>query len=171
MQTASGLGENRLTPRLIVHLLREFKNTCERLHLPVESLLPVAGCDPGTVTHQFPELADGPNTTAVVGKTGTLTTTDGGIAVLAGIARTGQGDLVFCVAVPHAGGRLRGARRAEERWVLDLLGTHGGGQPRPCSGLLTTPDTGASVILVGDRAVSPPGAAASAPPSSHVPVN
>ena len=152
LQTASGLGENRLTPRLIVHLLRRFRTACERFHLPVESLLPVAGCDPGTVTHQFPELADGPNTTAVVGKTGTLTTTDGGIAVLAGIARTTRGDLLFCVAVPHAGGRLRGARHAEEKWVLDLLASHGGGQPRPCAGLLTAPDTGASIILVGGRA-------------------
>ncbi|OYV91081.1 MAG: hypothetical protein B7Z68_11025 [Acidobacteria bacterium 21-70-11] len=152
LQTASGLGENRLTPRLIVHLLRQFKATCERLHLPVESLLPVAGCDPGTVTHQFPKLADGPNTTAVVGKTGTLTTTDGGIAVLAGIARTAQGDLLFCVAVPHAGGRLRGARYAEEKWVLDLLAAHGGGQPRPCGGLLTAP---ASVILLGAHVLPP----------------
>ncbi|TAM44312.1 MAG: hypothetical protein EPN53_16675 [Acidobacteria bacterium] len=164
LQTASGLGENRLTPRLIVRLLREFKQTCERLHLSVESLLPVAGCDPGTVTHQFPELADGPNTTAVVGKTGTLTTTDGGIAVLAGIARTGQGDLLFCVAVPRAGGRLRGARHAEEKWVLDLLGTHGGGQPRPCAGMLTAPDTGASVILLGDRVLPPPGGTSSLTP-------
>lgn len=165
LQTASGLGENRLTPRLIVHLLREFKKTCERLHLSVESLLPVAGCDPGTVNHQFPKLADGPNTTAVVGKTGTLTTTDGGIAVLAGIARTGQGDLLFCVAVPHAGGRLKGARYAEEKWVLDLLAAHGGGQPRPCAGLLTFPDTGASVILLGDHVLPPPdGTSSVAPP-------
>ncbi len=172
LQTASGLGENRLTPRLIVHLLREFRKTCERLHLPVEALLPVAGCDPGTVNHQFPELADGPNTTAVVGKTGTLTTTDGGIAVLAGIARTGQGDLLFCVAVPHAGGRLRGARHAEEKWVLDLLGSHGGGQPRPCVGMLTAPDTGASVILLGDHVLLPPDGTslATPPPQPTAPV-
>jgi D-alanyl-D-alanine carboxypeptidase/D-alanyl-D-alanine-endopeptidase (penicillin-binding protein 4) len=173
LQTASGLGENRLTPRLIVHLLREFKKTCERLHLSVESLLPVAGCDPGTVNHQFPELADGPNTTAVVGKTGTLTTTDGGIAVLAGIARTGQGDLLFCVAVPHAGGRLKGARYAEEKWVLDLLAAHGGGQPRPCAGLLTFPDTGASVILLGDHVLPPPEGTSSVTPARQptAPVN
>ncbi len=172
LQTASGLGENRLTPRLIVHLLREFKKTCERLHLQVESLLPVAGCDPGTVNHQFPELADGPNTTAVVGKTGTLTTTDGGIAVLAGIARTSQGDVLFCVAVPHAGGRLKGARYAEEKWVLDLLAAHGGGQPRPCAGLLTFPDSGASVILLGDHVLPPPDGTSSAtpPPQPTAPV-
>ncbi len=155
LETPSGLGTNRLTPRIIVRLLREFRQTCERLGLPMESLLPVAGCDPGTVTRFFPLLSDGPNTTSVVGKTGTLTNTDGGVAVLAGIARTGQGDFVFCVAGPRAGGRLKGARHAEEQWVLDLLAAHGGGQPRRCAPELATPDAGASIILLGDHVLPP----------------
>jgi D-alanyl-D-alanine carboxypeptidase/D-alanyl-D-alanine-endopeptidase (penicillin-binding protein 4) len=161
LETASGLGSNRLTARVIVRLLRELRSTCERLTVPVESLLPVAGCDPGTVTHQFPLLADGPSTTSVVGKTGTLTNTDGGIAVLAGFARTGQGELLFCVAVPHAAGKLKGARHAEEKWVLDLLGAHGGGQPRQCAPELPTPDAGASIILLGNRVIPPPDGPAS----------
>jgi len=173
LETASGLGSNRLTARIIVRLLLELRKTCERLGVPLESLLPVAGCDPGTVTRQFPLLADGPGTTSVVGKTGTLTNTDGGVAVLAGFARTVQGELVFCIAVPHAAGRLKGARRAEEKWVLDLLDAHGGGQPRQCAPELPAPDTGASIILLGDHVIPPPDGAvpAATPPTASAPVH
>ena len=171
LETASGLGSNRMTARIIVRLLRELERTCERLAVPVESLLPVAGCDPGTVAHQFPLLSDGPNATSVVGKTGTLTSTDGGVAVLAGFARTAQGELLFCVAVPRAAGRLKGARHAEEKWVLDLLAAHGGGQPRQCAPELPAPDAGAAIILLGDRVIPPPAGPAPtpAPPSPATP--
>jgi D-alanyl-D-alanine carboxypeptidase/D-alanyl-D-alanine-endopeptidase (penicillin-binding protein 4) len=170
-ETASGLGSNRLTPRLIVRLLREFRQTCLRLGVPLESVLPVAGCDPGTVTHFFPLLASGPNTTSVIGKTGTLTNTDGGIAVLAGYARTARGEFVFCVAVPNAAGRLKSSRRAEEQWVLDLLDRNGGGQPRSCASPLPSSDAGANIILLGDRANPPLGATAGPIPPSTTPVN
>ena len=53
-ETTSGLGTNRATPRLIVRLLREFVTTCARVGVDVESVLPVAGCDPGTVDRFFP---------------------------------------------------------------------------------------------------------------------
>ncbi len=171
LETASGLGSNRLTPHLIVRLLREFRQTCLRLGVPLESVLPVAGCDPGTVTHFFPLLASGPDTTSVIGKTGTLTNTDGGVAVLAGYARTARGEFIFCVAVPNAAGRLRGARRAEEQWVLDFLGRNGGGQPRACATPLPTPDAGANIILLGDHVLPPPGAADVPKPPTAKPVN
>jgi D-alanyl-D-alanine carboxypeptidase/D-alanyl-D-alanine-endopeptidase (penicillin-binding protein 4) len=163
LETASGLGTNRLTPRIIVRLLREFRATCERLKVPLQSVLPVAGCDPGTVSRFFPLLASDPNTTSVLGKTGTLTNTDGGVAVLAGFARTSHGDYVFCVAVPRAGGRLKGARRAEEKWVVDFLDQNGGGQPHPCAPPLPGPDAGANIILLGDRVLPPQGAASTSP--------
>ena len=131
--------------------------------MPVESVLPVAGCDPGTVTHFFPLLANGPNTTSVIGKTGTLTNTDGGVAVLAGFARTGRGELFFCVAVPNAAGRLKGARRAEEQWVLDFLAANGGGQPHPCARRRS--DAGANIILLGDHVLPPPDGTSSAAPA------
>lgn len=166
-ETTSGLGTNRLTPRVIVRLLREFGQTCERLAVPMESLLPVAGCEPSTVTHQFPVLADGPSSSSVVGKTGTLTNTDGGVAVLAGFARTGQGEFIFCVAAPRAAGKLKGSRHAEEKWLLEFIEGHGGPQPRQCAPELPTPDAGASVMLLGDRVIPPPGGPSpSTPPSS-----
>ena len=171
LETASGLGSNRLTPRLIVRLLREFRQTCQRLGVPLESVLPVAGCDPGTVTHFFPLLASGPDTTSVIGKTGTLTNTDGGVAVLAGYARTGRGEFVFCVAVPNAAGRLKSARRAEEQWVLDFLARNDGGQPRTCASPLPTPDAGANLILLGDHVLPPLGGPHVSKPPVTAPVN
>jgi hypothetical protein len=123
------------------------------------------------VTHFFPLLASGPNTTSVIGKTGTLTNTDGGVAVLAGYARTARGEFAFCVAVPNAAGKLKGARRAEEQWVLDLLDRNGGGQPHACASPLPSSDGGANIILLGDHVLSPPEAPAPAKPPSTAPVN
>ncbi len=156
LETASGLGSNRLTPRIIVRLLREFRVTCQRVGVPLESVLAVAGCDPGTVSRFFPLLTSDRNTTSVVAKTGTLTSTDGGVAVLAGFARTARGDYAFCVAVPRAAGRLKGARRAEEKWVVDFLDRNGGGLPHQCAPPLAGPDAGASIILLGDHVLPPP---------------
>ena len=150
LETTSGLGSNRLSPRQVVNLLRQFRQTSERLGLGVEELLPVAGCDPGTVSHFFPLLAGGANATAMVGKTGTLTATDGGVSVLAGFVNTGRGDLVFCVAAPNSGRYLHLARRSEERFVLDLLARSGGPHPRTCAPPLPSSD-GAAAIVVGGR--------------------
>jgi serine-type D-Ala-D-Ala carboxypeptidase/endopeptidase (penicillin-binding protein 4) len=145
-ETTSGLGTNRMTPRQIVRMLREFRLTANRLGIEIEELLPVAGCDPGTLLY-FPNLQQGENGQAVAAKTGTLTATDGGITVLAGFANTARGDLVFAVAAPRAAGRLNTSRRAEERWLLDLLKENGGAVPRLCAPPLPAPDEGAEVVL------------------------
>jgi len=146
IETASGLGENRLSPRQIVAMLRGFRATAEGKGLPVERLLPVSGCDPGTVTGSFPRLAVPPFATSLVAKTGTLTSTDGGITVLAGFLNTAQGEVVFCVAVPRAAGRIRLARRTEESFVLDLLARSGGAMPRTCGPPLLAPDEDATIL-------------------------
>ncbi len=145
-ETISGLGRNRMTPRLVVRLLRELKATTERLGLSVESVLPVAGCDPGTLNHSFAPLTKGVNAMSVVAKTGTLTSTDGGTAVLAGFANTGRGDSIFCVAAPAAAGRLAQARRQQLRWVEDLIARSDGPRLRRCAGPLGTPEDGAMVL-------------------------
>jgi serine-type D-Ala-D-Ala carboxypeptidase/endopeptidase (penicillin-binding protein 4) len=162
IETASGLGSNRLAPRTIVRLLEELGRTCARLGLRVEDLLPLAGCDPGTVAKFFPLLSEGPGMNAVVGKTGTLTATDGGVSVLAGFASTTRGTLAFCIAVPQAGGHLGRARRAEEQWVLELLGSQGGAAPRSCGQPLTAPDVDATVIRL-DKVLPPPATTTPAP--------
>jgi D-alanyl-D-alanine carboxypeptidase len=142
VETLSGLGTNRMTPRQIVQLFAVLQRTCERLGLRIEDVLPTAGCDPGTLEH-FPRLARGAAAGSVVAKTGTLTTTDGGIAVLAGIARAAAGDLLFAVAQPRAGRAVTQARTAEESWILERVAQHGGPRPAPC---------GAPVVFSDDRA-------------------
>jgi D-alanyl-D-alanine carboxypeptidase/D-alanyl-D-alanine-endopeptidase (penicillin-binding protein 4) len=159
LETTSGLGENRLSPRQIVAMMRAFRTAAEGLGLGVEHLLPVAGCDPGTVTSAFPRLSSEPYATSLVAKTGTLTSTDGGITVLAGFLNTGQGEVVFCLAAPHAAGRIRQARRTEEGFLLSLLSRMGGSQPRTCAPPLGSPDAGASIVgtslaSTGDAATS-----------------
>ena len=146
IETASGLGTNRLTPRQIVSLLRALRKSASERGLPLEALLPVAGCDPGTVTAGFPRLSGAPYATSLVAKTGTLTSTDGGVTVLAGFLNTGEGEVVFCVAAPHAAGRIHLARRTEENFVVDLLLRHGGAVPRSCAPPMSSPDTGASIV-------------------------
>lgn len=156
IETASGLGENRLSPRQIVAMLKAFRASAEKLGLAVTSLLPVAGCDPGTVTASFPKLSSEPYATSLVAKTGTLTSTDGGITVLAGFLNTAQGEIVFCIASPHAGGRIHLARHAEERFVLGLLDRLGGARPRTCGPPLAMPDTDATIV--GTSLAATPGA-------------
>ncbi|HJQ99271.1 MAG TPA: D-alanyl-D-alanine carboxypeptidase [Candidatus Polarisedimenticolaceae bacterium] len=146
IETPSGLGTNRLTPRQIVSLLRTFRKTADERGLPVEGLLPVAGCDPGTVTSGFPRLSGAPYATALVAKTGTLTSTDGGVTVLAGFLNTAEGEVVFCVAAPHAAGKIRLARRTEESFLLDVIGRRGGALPRTCAAPLATADEGSTIV-------------------------
>ena len=159
IQTASGLGENRLSPRQIVAMLRGFRSAASSLGLGIERLLPVAGCDPGTVQAAFPRLTAPPVATALVAKTGTLTSTDGGITVLAGFLNTVQGELAFCVAVPHAAGRIHLARRTEESFVLGLLERRGGAVPRTCGPPLATPGGDAAIVTPTVASVASPEAA------------
>ncbi len=146
LATLSGLGENRMSSRLIVRLLRELRETCGRLGLTVESVLPVAGCDPGTLSHSFLPLYHEPFATSVVAKTGTLTSTDGGTAVLAGFANTGRGELVFAIAAPNAGGQLHGARLRQLDWVQQLITRSDGPRPRGCGNPLGWPEGDAHVF-------------------------
>jgi D-alanyl-D-alanine carboxypeptidase len=140
-ETTSGLGTNRMTPRLVVGMIRELWLACERLDLSLADVLPVAGCDPGTL-RSFRRLEP----SSVIGKTGTLVYTDGGVSVLAGVARTADGEIVFCVVMPRAGRKLHWSRRQEETWLLELFDAHGGPRLGPCPAELPWPDTGAEIV-------------------------
>ena len=142
LSTASGQLSNRMTARLVVGLIRESLADLERAGLRPEELLPVAGCDPGPISDMFPHLAAGPQERTVVGKTGTLVTTDGGVVALAGTFRSrDRGPVIFCVAAPRSGWEARRWRRAEERWLLELMDSTGGADARVCGPELPHPDT------------------------------
>ena len=156
VSTTSGLGRNRLTPRLMVRLLRELRRTTDAVGVEPELLLPVAGCDPGTLEESFPSLSSGPRATSVVAKTGTLLRTDGGVAVLVGFARVQGEELLFSVAAPASGDYLLQARRQQDLWVADLIDRNGGANPRTCSPALPMPDEGAEVRIASEAALGPP---------------
>ncbi|MEN6525063.1 MAG: D-alanyl-D-alanine carboxypeptidase [Candidatus Polarisedimenticolia bacterium] len=156
-QTASGLGENRISPRLVVGLMRDLEQTCRRMGMELEDVLPAVGCDPGTVAHFFGMIAAAPETAAVVGKTGTLTATDGGVSVFAGVIRAKEGNFYFCVGEPRAAGRLRRARWKEEQFVLDLLAKHGGAVGRACRAPGAAAGVGAEILGASELASLPDG--------------
>lgn len=148
ISAASGEGVNRLTPRQVLRLLRAFKSTCEKNHLETSEILPLPGCDPGPTVKMFPRLAEGPQARTAIIKTGTLSTTDGGVAVLTGFFRSfSRGEIVFCVAAPRAGGAIRHWRRQEENWLLELEKKAGGATPFPCGAALPFSDTFARVDM------------------------
>ena len=146
-ESLSGLGVNRMTPRLVVRLLEDLDETLNGFGLRLEDVLPVVGCDPGTLTH-FPQLAD-EAAGVLVAKTGTLRKTDGGVAVLAGVAHTARGSMFFCVVAPGSGRKLARAREAQQRWVLDLIARHGGPRPRECGAAVGYSDDDARVLPGG----------------------
>lgn len=147
LTTASGQLSNRITARLAVGLTREFLAIAERAGLRPEELLPVAGCDPGPIGDAFPHLVAGPQERTVLGKTGTLITTDGGVVAFAGTFNSrDRGPVLFCVAAPRSGWQTPRWRRAEESWMLDLMASTGGAEMRVCGPLLPHPDTMAEVV-------------------------
>jgi D-alanyl-D-alanine carboxypeptidase/D-alanyl-D-alanine-endopeptidase (penicillin-binding protein 4) len=146
LTTASGQLSNRITARLAVGLTREFLAVAERAGLRAEELLPVAGCDPGPIGDVFPHLVAGPQERTILGKTGTLITTDGGVVAFAGTFNSrDRGPVLFCVAAPRSGWQAPRWRRAEESWLLDLMASTGGAEARACGPLLPHPDTMAEV--------------------------
>jgi D-alanyl-D-alanine carboxypeptidase len=140
-------------------MLRGFRSAAASLGVEIEHLLPVAGCDPGTVNAAFPRLSSPPFATALVAKTGTLTSTDGGITVLAGFLNTAQGEVVFCVAAPRAAGRIRLARHTEESFLVELLNRRGGPAPRTCAPPLASPGGDATIVTLQVASTGSAGAA------------
>ncbi|PYS28302.1 MAG: hypothetical protein DMG11_13150, partial [Acidobacteria bacterium] len=89
----SGLDYNRITPRATVKLFRELVFWLNLYGLQPQDIMPVAGIDPGTLHGRFTDAGG-----AIVGKTGTLPGTDGGVSTLAGILYTRErGVLLFAI--------------------------------------------------------------------------
>ena len=142
--THSGLGTNRMTCRQIVRLLRDLRERSDGDGPSVADILPAAGCDPGTLA-QFASIDDAGAQATLVAKTGTLTETDGGIAVLAGYARTARGERLFCIASPGIGRDVAAARASQERWLLGLFERQGGARSAACGAAVVYSDADASV--------------------------
>ena len=126
LETASGERRNRITARTGVALIRALVETTERLGLDPGDLLPVIGCDPGATNRKFPKLASPGRAGSVTVKTGTLVSTDGGVAVVGGVYTSPDlGRVLFCVAATGTGWNESHWRGLEQSWILDLIGRTG----------------------------------------------
>jgi D-alanyl-D-alanine carboxypeptidase/D-alanyl-D-alanine-endopeptidase (penicillin-binding protein 4) len=126
----SGLDYNRITPRATVTLFRELVFWLNLNNMRPDDVLPVAGVDAGTLSRRFTgeEYRGG-----IIGKTGTLPGTDGGVSTLAGIAYTrDRGPVLF--AIFNTKGPVATYRRLQDSFMKGFIVESGG-----------IPDTSASL--------------------------
>lgn len=124
IQTASGLGINRVTPRAMMKLLRAFRNELAKWKMSLADVMPVAGIDRGTLEGRFDtDFSRG----SVIGKTGTLGNTDGGVSSLAGEMNTRNGRLLFVIF--NQRGSVARFRAFQNEYVSLIQGLFGGAIP------------------------------------------
>lgn len=112
IETASGLGHNRLTPRDILTIIRALDGEAVRQGASIKDFMPVASGDYGTLRRRFIKT---PLEGVLVGKTGTLVHDDGGMASLGGVVFTKRYGAVLFVALS------RGSSVALNRQTTDEL--------------------------------------------------
>jgi D-alanyl-D-alanine carboxypeptidase len=124
IQTSSGLGINRVTPAAMMKLLRTFNDTLTQYRMKYSDIMPVAGIDKGTLEERFDtDFSRG----SVVGKTGTLGNTDGGVSALAGEMNTRSGKLLFVIF--NQRGSVARFRAFQNLYVSLIQGQFGGAAP------------------------------------------
>jgi D-alanyl-D-alanine carboxypeptidase/D-alanyl-D-alanine-endopeptidase (penicillin-binding protein 4) len=124
LQTSSGLGINRVTPASMMKLLRSLRSELARYRMTFADIMPVAGIDKGTLEYRFDtDFSKG----SVVGKTGTLGNTDGGVSSLAGEISTRNGRLLFIVFNQH--GSVSRFRAFQNSYISLIQGQFGGAAP------------------------------------------
>jgi D-alanyl-D-alanine carboxypeptidase/D-alanyl-D-alanine-endopeptidase (penicillin-binding protein 4) len=120
LETNSGLNTNRMTPRGLVTVVRALADEAARHGMKLEDLLAVASCDHGTLRRRMAETG---YECAVVGKTGTLTTTDGGMSNLAGIVETQDaGPVLF--AILAQGNRIWEHKQMADQLLAEVVHDH-----------------------------------------------
>jgi len=122
IQTSSGLGINRVTPRAMMKLLRVFRSELSRYGMTFADVMPVAGIDPGTLQHRFNDIY---SVGSVVGKTGTLGNTDGGVSSLTGEIQTRMGGKLLFVIFNQRGSVAR-FRRLQDAYIHAVQNELGG---------------------------------------------
>ncbi|MBX7218462.1 MAG: D-alanyl-D-alanine carboxypeptidase [Blastocatellia bacterium] len=117
LETTSGLGNNAVTARAMVKILRYALGWCEKNKVALTDLLPIGGVDVGTLAGRFkqPELVG-----SVVAKTGTLNR----VSALAGVLYTrSRGPVLF--AILERG--LPNSLRVLQEEIIGIVATECGG--------------------------------------------
>lgn len=122
LATLSGLGVNRISPRVMMKIYRELRTELKKVGLTPASIMPVAGIDPGTLEDRFTGL---PWRGSVIAKTGTLLRTDGGASSLVGQMRAANGEVLLFVIMNQRGSVSR-FRENQDLLVMTVQNTRGG---------------------------------------------
>ena len=139
ISTGSGLNVNRMSPRDTVKMLRAMVNWLDKYSLKPDAVMGLGGIDPGTMRARFAESGFAGS---VIAKTGTLTSTDSGMAALAGVMRTrNRGTLLFAVYDNAEHRRIVPLRKAQDEFLKKLMRELGG----------PTPEKERSLTSNGDR--------------------
>lgn len=123
--TLSGLGVNRVSPRVMMKIYRALLVELQKNRLTPSSIMPVAGIDPGTLEDRFTGL---PWRGSVIAKTGTLIRTDGGASSLVGQMRAANGETLLFVIMNQRGSVSR-FRENQDYLVMLVQNTRGGPKP------------------------------------------
>jgi serine-type D-Ala-D-Ala carboxypeptidase/endopeptidase (penicillin-binding protein 4) len=127
ISTGSGLNVNRMSPRDTVKMLRAMVNWLNKYGLKADAVMGLGGIDPGTMRARFSERGFAGS---VIAKTGTLTSTDSGMAALAGVLRTrNRGTLLFAVYDNAEYRRIVPLRKAQDAFLKNLMNELGGPAP------------------------------------------
>jgi D-alanyl-D-alanine carboxypeptidase/D-alanyl-D-alanine-endopeptidase (penicillin-binding protein 4) len=124
LETASGLYNNRMTPRGVLIAIKALIEEGARHGLKADDLMPVVGCDWGTVRRRMEGTGF---ECALVGKTGTLTTTDGGMSNLAGMVFTKDSEPIL-FAILAQGNRIWEHKQMADQLLAETIREH---QPAP----------------------------------------
>lgn len=145
LQTSSGLGINRVTPASMMKLLRSLRAELGRYRMTFADIMPVAGVDKGTLEYRFDtDFSKG----SIVGKTGTLGNTDGGVSSLAGEISTRNGRLLFIVFNQH--GSVSRFRTFQNSYISLIQGQFGGPSPMNYNAIPLDVRLASSRIVNGD---------------------
>lgn len=122
LATSSGLGINRVTPRAMMKVFRALHNELAHYKMSVTDIMPVAAVDEGTLKNRFTDFR---SRGSVIGKTGTLPNSDGGVSSLVGQTGTASGEVLFFV-IFNQRGNVNRFRAYQDQYVTYLQNQRGG---------------------------------------------
>lgn len=146
ISSLSGLGVNRISPRVMMKIYRALRAELQKHGLTPSSILPVAGIDPGTLEDRFNGLAW---RGSVIAKTGTLSRTDGGASSLVGQMRTANGQVLLFVIMNQRGSVWR-FRENQDYLVMLAQNSRGGPKAFDYKPLTLTMQLSHTESTVGD---------------------
>jgi len=148
----SGLGVNRISPRVMMKIYRELRTELQKHGLSPSAILPVAGIDPGTLEDRFTGIAW---RGSVIAKTGTLMRTDGGASALVGQMQAANGQVLLFVIMNQRGSVWR-FRENQDYLVMLVQNTRGGPKPFEYKPLMLTMQLSNTESTVAGEEYEPP---------------